>query len=236
MKTKLFTALLCALCIGLIGCDKDNGNDEKQPISGIENGHAYVDLGLPSGLKWATCNVGASSPEGYGDYFAWGETSTKSTYDWSSYKYCKGSSTSLTKYCVTSHTSYSSGGYNGFVDDKWVLDLSDDAAHINWGGAWRMPTFEDFEELVTNCAWTYSTKGYKVIGKNGNFIFLPHAGEYTENGLSNIGRSAYWSSSLFGFPASAAWGAWGDDADRDAIGLGNHDRCRGLSVRPVLAE
>ncbi|MBO5975390.1 MAG: hypothetical protein J6P95_06730, partial [Paludibacteraceae bacterium] len=101
-------------------------------VSGTENGFGYIDLGLPSGLKWATCNVGADSPEEYGDYFAWGETTSKTTYDWSTYKWCNGSYYTMTKYCDNS--------YYGIVDDKTVLDPEDDAAFVNMGGSWRMPT------------------------------------------------------------------------------------------------
>ena len=97
-------------------------NENTNLYSGMENGYAYVDLGLS--VKWATCNVGASSPEGYGDYFAWGETTIKSTYNWSTYKYCNGSSSTLTKYNTKS--SY------GTIDNKTKLDLSDDAARANF--------------------------------------------------------------------------------------------------------
>ncbi|MCQ2319676.1 MAG: hypothetical protein MJZ90_12290 [Bacteroidales bacterium] len=117
-------------------------------LYGMENGievtltaaHEYVDLGLPSGLLWATCNVGADSPEDYGDYFAWGETETKSDYDWDTYKWCNGSYNTLTKYNTKS--SY------GTVDNKTTLELSDDAARANWGGSWRMPTEAEFQELI----------------------------------------------------------------------------------------
>ena len=96
--------------------------------------HEWVDLGLPSGTLWATCNVGANSPEEYGDYFAWGETTTKSSYSWSTYKYCKGSSSTMTKYCTSS--------YYGTVDNKTELEPSDDAATANWGSEWQMPSLE----------------------------------------------------------------------------------------------
>ena len=121
-------------------------------------------------MKWATCNVGASKPEEYGDYFAWGEvepyyngdsqnpTDWKSGktegYSWSSYKYCKGEDYDLTKYCNNS-----SDGYNGYTDKKTFLDPEDDAAHMNWGGSWRMPTKAELEELqnTNNCTWTWTT-------------------------------------------------------------------------------
>ncbi|MBQ7388829.1 MAG: hypothetical protein IJW01_05635, partial [Paludibacteraceae bacterium] len=133
-----------------------------------------VDLGLS--VKWATCNVGASTPEGYGNYYAWGETTTKSTYDWSTYKWCNGSYKTLTKYCTSS--TY------GTVDNKTVLELADDAARVNWGGAWRMPTDAEWTELRENCEWTLTSdyngtgvKGRVVTSKtNGNHIFLPAAG------------------------------------------------------------
>ena len=114
------------------------------PNNGTENGYAYVDLGLS--VKWATMNVGASKAEEYGDYFAWGETQPKSTYDWSMYKYCNGSSSTLTKYC-----NMSSYGNNGFTDNKTQLELSDDAARVNWGGSWRMPTDAEWTELYEQC-------------------------------------------------------------------------------------
>jgi hypothetical protein len=132
--------------------------------------HEYVDLGLS--VKWATCNVGATKPEEYGDYFAWGETTPKDAYDWSTYKWCNGGPSTQTKYCTNS--SY------GTVDNKTTLDLSDDAACANWGGSWRMPTRAEQDELRNNCTWTWTTQngvnGYKVTGTNGNSIFLPAAG------------------------------------------------------------
>ncbi|MBQ7945389.1 MAG: InlB B-repeat-containing protein [Bacteroidales bacterium] len=169
---------------------------------GFENGHDYVDLGLPSGLKWATCNVGATSPEGYGDYFAWGETSPKDNYDWSTYEYCNGSETTLTKYNTKSDY--------GTVDNKTTLDLSDDAARANWGGKWRMPTTTEQRELINNCTWTWTTQngvnGYKGTSKtNGNSLFLPAAGFREGTSVYNVGSLGYyWSSSLYeGYPYPA---------------------------------
>ena len=114
--------------------------------------YVYVDLGLPSGLLWATCNVGADNPEDYGDYFAWGETQPKDTYNWSTYQYCNGSYNTLTKYC-----SNSSFGYNGFTDDLTTLLPEDDAATANWGSHWRMPTEEEWQELYRNTTNTWTT-------------------------------------------------------------------------------
>ena len=158
-----------------------------------ENGYEYIDLGLS--VKWATMNVGASSPEDYGDYFAWGETAPKDYYDESTYTLWKGSSSTLTKYNTSS--SY------GTVDNKTTLELSDDAAHVNWGGSWRMPTGEEQDELREQCTWTWTTQngvsGYKVRSNSNNHsIFLPAAGFRTDGDSHNIGsRGHYWSCTLY---------------------------------------
>ena len=178
--------------------DSDPNIPDPNPNTG---NHEYVDLGLS--VKWATCNVGASKPEEYGDYFAWGETQPKSTYNWSTYKYCNGSYNTLTKY--NNSSSY------GTVDNKTKLELSDDAARANWGGSWRMPTRAEQGELRENCTWTWTTQngvnGYKVTSKkNGNSIFLPAAGYRDVSSLSNAGSYGdYWSSSLFSGSPSRAY-------------------------------
>ena len=130
---KIFAALCCVAALFAAcepqtndpnnGQNNNNSNHNGENASGSANGYDYVDLGLPSGLKWATCNVGADKPEGYGDYFAWGEVESKPICDWSTYKWCQGSSTTQTKYCTDSEY--------GVVDNKTVLDLADDAAHAN---------------------------------------------------------------------------------------------------------
>ncbi len=192
------------------------------------NGHEYVDLGLPSGLKWATCNVGATNPEEYGNYYAWGETETKSTYNWRTYKWCNGSRDIQTKYNTSSSC--------GTVDNKTVLDLEDDAARANWGGAWRMPTGAEMTELRENCTWTWTTKngvnGYEVKSKtNGNSIFLPAAGYRTDGYLRNSGSYGnYWSSSLF---TVAPLNALSADFYSGYVHRSN-DRFYGSSVRPVF--
>ena len=192
---------------------------------GILNGYAYVDLGLS--VKWATCNVGASSPEEYGDYYAWGETEAKSTYDWGTYKWCKGSQYTMTKYCTDSNY--------GTVDNKTVLESSDDVAQVKWGGSWRMPTDAEMTELRENCTWMWTTqnkmKGYKVTSKkNGNSIFLPAAG-YRKDGSLNFASSVghYWSSSL---SISNPYGAYYLLFLSDAVSSGIN-RYSGQSVRPV---
>ncbi len=171
--------------------------------------HEYVDLGLPSGTLWATCNVGATSPYDYGDYFAWGETMPKGKYNWSTYKWCEGLDSTLTKYCTSSDY--------GTVDNKTVLEASDDAATANWGSDWRMPTYAEQEELCdTNyCTWTWTTRinsagtiiyGDEVKSKsNGNSIFLPHAGFCYNTWLYDSGTQGCYRSSMlcFNYPNSA---------------------------------
>ena len=216
-----------------------NFEEQTTPTHGEENGHEYVDLALPSGLKWATCNVGANSPEEYGDYFAWGETQQKDYYDWSTYKYCNVTydtqinafrSDTLTKYCTSS--SY------GTVDNKTVLELEDDAAHVNWGGNWRMPTKVEQLELIdtNNCTWKWTTQngvnGYKVTSVvNGNSIFLPAAGYRYYDNLGNAGSIGYyWSSSLYaGNNDGASIVGFGSNG----VGWLEYSRDPGLSVRAV---
>ena len=167
--------------------------------------HGYVDLGLPSGLLWATCNVGAEAPEDYGDYFAWGETTTKSTYNWITYQHCNASYNTLTKYCDDS-----SYGYNGFTDNLTTLLPEDDAATANWGGNWRMPTKAEFEELYNNTTNEWTTlngvNGMLFTASNGNSLFLPAAGWRDFSSLYGAGSGGdYWSSSLDSFGPCFAW-------------------------------
>ena len=167
----------------------------------------WVDLGLPSGTIWATRNVGASSPEDYGDYFAWGETEPKDYFDMDNYKwYNRGyhDYDNLTKYCTDSYY-----GYNGFVDYKTELDLEDDAAYIKLGSSWRMPSLEQIQELIDNCTWKWTQRngvnGKLLTGLNGNTMFLPAAGYRVFESLVNVGSySEYWSRTLYSdFPVHA---------------------------------
>ncbi len=195
---------------------------------GEENGYVWVDLGLS--VKWATCNVGADTSEDYGDYFAWGETSPKTTYTLSTYKYCNGLYDTMTKYCTKSS--------NGTVDNKTTLELTDDAARVNWGGKWRMPTKAEQDELrsSSNCTWTWTTqngvKGYKVTSKkNGNSIFLPAAGYRDYDVLIVAGSSGdYCSSSLSTVNSNDAYGVGFNSGN---VGWGYGSRCVGQSVRAV---
>ncbi len=155
-----------------------------------------IDLGLS--VKWASMNLGATSPEGYGDYFAWGETLSKNTYNYSTYKWCQGAKNTLIKYCCDPEY--------GVVDNLMILESADDAATANWGSSWRTPTIEELRELNTLCVWTWTTQngvnGYKVTGTNGNSIFLPASGSINYQGnyvkATNVGTSgSIWSSTLY---------------------------------------
>ena len=187
-----------------------------------------VDLGLLSGTLWADRNVGADAPEAYGDYFAWGETETKDNYAWSTYKWCNGSDRTQTKYCTNS--SY------GTVDNKTVLELEDDAAYVNMGAEWRMPTLTEQIELLDNCTWEWTTQngvnGRKVTGPNGNSIFLPAAGYRYGSSLSNAGSYGYfWSSSL---NESHPYGAYVLYFYSGSYDWGYYGRYYGRSVRAVV--
>ena len=207
--------------------DSDQSQATASSTTGTHNGHEWIDLGLS--VKWATCNVGASSPSDYGSYFAWGETSPKSEYTWSNLKYCNDTTgDSFSKY---------NQDQAGTKDNKTTLELGDDAARSNWGGSWRMPTISEFQELKDNCTWTWTTQngknGYKVVSKsNGNSIFLPAAGYRYGTSLSNAGSYGYyWSGSL---GESLSYGARGLYFDSDYHGTRNSRRRYGRSVRPVL--
>lgn len=226
----------------------------------------HVDLGLS--VVWANCNVGANSPEEYGDYFAWGETTPSYTgdsqavsptwktgkggYDWSNYSLCNGSITTMTKYC--SDSSY------GIVDDKTVLERglegqssNDDAASVNMGGAWRMPTSDEINELLNNTynGWivNYKSTGingyifYKKVSGKSSFseyttddihIFLPATGWRYQTSLNRVGqRGCYWSSS---FSATSTYSACCINFNKNAVGNGSDGRCRGFSVRAVRTK
>ena len=210
------------------GTTPDTPTEPEEPEN-TENGHEYVDLGLS--VKWATCNVGATTPEEYGDYFAWGEVEPKEVYDWTTYKWCNGSSNTLTKY--NNKSSY------GTVDNKTTLELSDDAATTSWGGSWRMPTDTELTELREQCTWTWTTEngvnGYKVTSKgNSNSIFLPAAGFYQGDSLNHIGKYGLYWSSLHGsdIPGTPIY-AWGIDFDSNLVSRDDNKRDTGRSVRPV---
>ena len=240
-KLRLLLMLL-PLAMSVVSCEKEFTTEERKVNA---NGHDYVDLGLPSGLIWAACNVGASAPEEYGDYFAWGETepyyteghsqdrpcsnwkSGKSGYNWSNYMWCNGSEYTMTKYCTWSNY--------GTFDYKTVLESADDAATANWGGSWRMPTEDELNELINNCTWTRTTlngvNGYKVVGPNGNSIFLPAAGRRHSSWFDGAGSNGnYWSSSLYAYYSNDACNL---EFFSDYRYCSYNDRFYGFSVRPV---
>lgn len=216
---KLVSILLCgALLVGFSACKK---NKYQQAASGNHSGFAYVDLGLPSGTMWATCNIGAKTPNAEGHHFSWGETKKKSRYNSEDYKYGK----ELSEYTK----------YTG-LDNKYVLDPEDDAAHVQWGGNWRMPTFDEQSELREKCSWSYveDFAGLRVTGPNGNSIFLPLVG-LKEKGASlwEGGWGAYyWSATMPGHRTDAAYTlAFNSEGARDC---NNTKRYRGAVIRPVF--
>jgi hypothetical protein len=208
--------------------------DDANNTGGGDDTHEYVDLGLPSGTLWATCNVGANSPEEYGDYFAWGETQPKVIYNWSSYKYCNGSETTMTKYCTNS--SY------GMVDNKTILEAVDDAATVNWGSGWQIPSSIQLQELFNN---EYTTKTWTtqngVNGElimslsNGNSIFLPAAGYRFDALIDDVGSyGGYWSRELStekSYGGRSVYFFSGDNTPPYRA-----YRCYGRSVRPVRVQ
>ena len=181
-----------------------------QATTGSINGHDYVDLGLPSGTKWATCNVGATTPEGYGGYYAWGETTTK-----------------------TEYTAENSLTYNQSFNNI-SGNVTYDAARANWGSTWRMPTKVEMEELLNNCTWTWTTQngvnGMRVIGPNGNSIFLPAAGYYYQTLNTEITyQGFYWSSTPFDSFGNAYILLFRNDGNM----VCPSGRFHGKSIRPV---
>lgn len=189
---------------------------EKQPIQ-----HEWVDLGLPSGLKWATCNVGASSPEDYGDYFAWGETEKKKKYEESNYSiHGKRPSELMTM---------------GIINSDGTLTPSYDSAQAKWGGNWRIPTKVEWEELMDKCKWTYSSingkPGFEVTGPNGKSIFLPYTGVNVGQMYDKIGRAGHYLTATSNKKGGTfyLYLNFGKDEPHISWNLGSYGR----SVRPV---
>ncbi len=228
----VFTANLMLIAVmfafAINGCmenseKKDSNNkSEKNEL----NGHEYVDLGLPSGLLWATCNVGAVNPEDYGDYFKWGETTPTD----GSRKY---------KYAIDDETLYDKTFTKYYYEDGLkTLEPTDDAATANWGNDWRMPTKKELIELTNECTWEHAEfngiGGSLITGPNGNTIFMPKAGIYNSNGsLSKPGSGGnYWSSSLYDEQKAASLSFCG--YNRDAR-FSEEYRKESLTIRPVAS-
>ena len=247
MKKTLKLLALVAMTAGLAfaACDRDEPVDptpdnptpvnpedpdpvNPDPVTPETAG--WVDLGLPSGLLWAECNLGATKPEEYGDYYAWGETVTKEVYDWSTYKYCNGGLYQLTKYCDRSEY-----GYNGFTDNLTTLQPSDDVATQKLGNGARMPTETEWNELRDNTTSEWTTEngvyGRRFTAANGKSLFLPAAGSRLVSEFHGAGESGvYWSSSLFAGYPFCAWYFVFNGSRQTVLTL---DRLCGLSVRPV---
>ena len=220
---KILLLMTIALTFAFISSCYNDKDDE--PV--VPDNHEYVDLGLPSGTLWATCNVGATSPEDMGDYFAWGETAPKQIYDMENYKWYNSANDKLTKYCTDDKY--------GTVDYETELLPEDDAAYVNWGPVWRMPTLEQQQELIERCTWQWVERngvyGRLVTGSNGNTLFLPAADYRSDNSPSNEGSiGAYWSRTLdSGYPS----GLYFRNFDWKSVYLFSHIRSHGFTVRPV---
>lgn len=207
---------------------KVNVDESKQQQSTSEPNHDKddrVDLGLPSGILWASCNIGASSPSEVGDYFAWGEKESKDAYGWETYRLCRGSYDSIFKYTKT--------------DGKNILEAQDDVAKSVLGGEWRIPTKEDMEELVEECEWKWTREkghfGWKVIGLNNNYIFLPASGaasSYRIAGVNELGR--YWTATRDDSGYSAYNLRFKDGTD--TIVVVDDTRFYGRTIRPVIGQ
>ena len=206
-------------------------------VTGVQSqSHEWVDLGLPSGTLWATCNIGATSPEEYGDYFAWGETEPKENNVWGTYKYCKGDDKTMTKYCPQSDY-----GYNGFTDNLTELLAEDDAATANWGSGWQMPSFDQIDELCnssyTTTKWTTrnGVYGQEITSKsNGNSIFLPASGYRAGTNVAEAGTEGYyWTRSIYKYYDNA-YSIY--LSSEDIFWRNGDERYYGQVVRPVRVQ
>ncbi len=232
-QTGKVTAVALGSCTIICSATDDSGVKAECKVTVKNETYEYVDLGLPSGTLWATCNVGASSLEEYGDYFAWGETESKDYYDWSTYKYCKGTDDAITKYCTNSDY--------GTIDNKTELEPFDDAATVNWGSGWQMPSLEQFKELInssyTTQTWTTmnGVEGRKITSKsNGNSIFLPAAGYRSDASLRSAGSFGGYLSRSLNTGSSSAGELYFNSSKITT--RSNSGRYYGRSVRPVRVK
>lgn len=218
----LMMAYTAMLTIGMVSCGNGDG--------GVATDE-WVDLGLPSGLLWYSCNLGATSPEEYGNYYAWGETTTKEIYEWSTYRYCtvdgEGDLRTLTKYNKKSDY--------GTIDNLISLEAADDAATQVLGNGARTPTGSEWLELIDNTTMKWTTqkhvRGWLFTAANGNTLFLPSAGLYLGGEPNFAGEfGLYWSSSLNTDYPSDAWYFYFNPGGQSMLRDG---RNYGHSVRPV---
>lgn len=238
LKSIAFAAVAVAAVLFVQGSSKPFSFQPDPSLSSTpapSDNHGYVDMGLS--VKWATCNLGASSISDYGDYYAWGETSPKTVYVWRTYRFTASGDSwenvKLSKY----NTDYN----RGTVDNKIILDLSDDAARAEWGYGWRIPTESEWSELVDNCTWTWikldGSNGYRVTSNlNGNSIFLPAAGESWDTYLRDAAgvNGSYWSSTLCYDDPMRAWNMNFGSTDVLLNRIGS--RFSGFAIRPVLTD
>ena len=217
--SRIFSWVACVpmLSLGLVACTQDKIEECEVPCA--QEGHVHaVDLGLS--VKWACCNVGATSPEEYGGYYAWGDAEVKDSCTWTYYKWHNDSTSEITKY--------------NDMDGRTLLEASDDVARTMWGKEWRMPTQAEMQELMDRCTWTWTTVngvyGYRVSG-NGNSIFLPAAGSQYEDLFTSQGtQGCYMSSTLYSDDCELEVCMGFNKKDRYTI---NSDRCDGHTIRPV---
>lgn len=234
----VLAALMLSMTLVFVGCKKNDNNASSSTtttttsggnsnggvfVGNTCNGYEFVDMGFESKTLWATCNIGADTPEEWGNRYAWGETTIKGTskYTWEYYKHCKGSRETLTKYNQGEQV-----GYQGYTDDLTELQPMDDAATVNWGKGWCMPTLAQIRELSTYTTWSWETtpngvKGNRYTSKiNGNSIFIPADadGHY----------ATIWTKSLY-----AGINAWKFTQGGDTYGIDWTWRCDGIRVRPV---
>ena len=214
--------------------DEDCTNNGKSlGITPMPDEVQMVDLGLS--VAWASCNVGASKATDNGNYYAWGEVLTKEEYSWDTYRHANGKD-KLTKYCNNATL-----GDEGFTDSKTVLEPADDAAYINWGSAWRMPTKAEWIELKASCTWTATTQdgvaGYKVENEDtGESVFLPAAGYFLGTTPLDVNANYYWSAELNTEKPSSAYLLYTELAEDGLYVISNDARMQGMSVRPVCAN
>lgn len=212
----LFPSLIIAQTSG--GQITRNTSKKLNYGKGYVRGHEWVDLGLPSGLKWATCNIGASSPDKLGNYYAWGETRVKSSYSDANYLYKD-----------VLNGEYINLGYN-------ISGTEYDAAHVIWGGKWRMPTLEEYQELLNECKLEWTSRknviGILMTGVNGNSIFFPAAGFQNGTTIGSVGSFGYyWVSTLSVNYQGNAYHLYFNSQN---CTMADWHRCFGLPIRPVI--
>lgn len=214
MKRMILTVCAITICALMVSC-----NGDRDQTRGELTGHEFVDLGLPSGTKWASANIGTDKDNDFGDYIAWGEVVMKNNFCWDTYR--MNDKDSITKYSE--------------ADGLKSLQPIDDIATISWGKGWTIPTQKQFEELKRCCTWEWveddDVCGYNVKGQNGASIFLPAAGYYRKDKQKSLNEEGgYWTSNLSSDSYTMALGLIFDDGDIDSE---EYDRCYGQSIRPV---